>query len=171
MIDSDYYNDEYMQGEARMECEGTFNTIWYRGVPRKHLQCVFLEKENESEILLLGRGEATESLKAKLNSSLFKDLDFKELVHFRRHLLHKDRVIFNGEEKSLSLIERIRYYDASQPPTTILKNLEEEGFKFATERELFEESLRRAAGRQIIREKVSQEVYPKLDCSLISLST
>ena len=151
---ADYYNSEFLRGEARLEAETTFNTVWYRGVPKNHIQAIFLEKQNKNDIELLAGDQTIASIKAALTSPIFKDQDIKELVQLRRHLQVKDCVMIDGKEVLLSFAERIRYYDSSREPSLSQKDVEEVGFKFLGEEDLLPESLRRAAARQLIRESL-----------------
>lgn len=154
VIATDYYNSEFMRGDARLESEHTFNTLWYRGVPRKHLQAVFLEKQNRNDIELLAGDQAIESIKDALTSPIFKNQSVKELVHLRRHLKARDCVMIKGKEVHLSLAERIRYYDSTKQPSLPIEDVEDVGYKFMNEKDLLQESLKRAIGRQLIRERI-----------------
>ncbi len=158
VIASDYFNSEFMRGDARMESEGTFNTLWYRGVPKKHLQAIFLEKQNQNDIELLSGNESIVSIKGFLTSPIFKDQTVKELVHLRRHLIAKDAVMVKGVKRSLSFAERIRYYDSSKKPSLPIEDVEDMGYKFLDEHDLLQESLKRAIGRQIIMETLEFDI-------------
>lgn len=156
VIDADYYNSEFMCGEARLESETSFNNVWYRGVPKKQLQAIFLEKQNQHDVELLAGDEPLVMIKDALTSPIFKDQEVKELIQLRRHLKAKDCMMIKGKKVYLSLAERIHYYDSTQKPPLPLEEVEKVGFKFPSENELLEESLRRAIGRQLIEEKLSK---------------
>lgn len=153
VIASDYYNDEYMRGDGRLECENTFNTVWYRGVPKRYLQAVFLEKANQKDIAALAGQDPIAGIKGNLTSPIFKDMTVKELVHIRRHLQTKDMVNVKGKITPLSLAERIHYYDSSKQPILDAAAVEKLGLKFPTEDDLLAESLRRAAARELVKMK------------------
>jgi hypothetical protein len=141
VIDAEYYNNEFMCDEARMESEVTFNTVWYRGVPKKQLQAIFLEKQNQADIELLAGNEPVDAIKDLLTSLIFKGQSIKELVQLRRHLQAKDCMVIKGENVERSLAERIRYYDSTQKPSLPIEVVEDVGYKFPSEEELLEESL------------------------------
>lgn len=155
VISSDYYNEEYMRGEARMELEHTFNSVWYRGIPKKHIQAIFFEQKNAQDFKLLASQDAIQTIQPSLTSPIFKDLSVKELVHLRRHLLAKDRMMVKGKPVELSFFDRIHYFDSTNKPPLPQKEVEAAtGFCFPTEEDILEESLKRALARQIISKKV-----------------
>jgi hypothetical protein len=153
LISADFYNEEYLNGNARLEWEHTLNTVWYNGVPRKHIQVLFLDKSIEDDILLICGDKPVDDIAPYLISDIFKDQNIGDLKHLRRHLLYKDKVNIKGVIHRLSLYERIKFFDSTQSPALSFENLEIDGYKFSTEQEVLDESLKRAIGRQIIYEK------------------
>ncbi len=160
VMDSDYYNEEYMRGEGRIECENTFNTVWYRGIPKKHLQALFLEKSNQKDVTALAGNDPIAGIKGNLTSPIFKNLNLKELVEIRRHLQVKDKVNIKGKIVELSLVERIHYYDSTKKPILSADEVEKIGLKFPTEDDLLAESLKRAAARRLIEKKYETQIEP-----------
>ncbi len=171
LVNAAYYNREYLRGEARLEKEGTFNTVFYRGIPRHEIQALYLNKKLKPDIQLLVNTPNLKQVQKRLTTPLFKNCSLKELAQIKRQLLAQDDVQIKGKIQSLSLIERIHYcHQVKDENPTLLsqaeeffkqeeekpltaKRLAQQGFHFSSEQEVLSETLKRAIGKEMIQEK------------------
>ena len=151
VFSSDYYNEEYLRGEARLESEKSLNTVLYRGLPRREILALYLDIENQADIQALISQEPIETVQSKLTSKIFKNLTVKELVHLRRHLISKDKMKIDGKSIELSFAERIKYFDSRKNTAKLTEDrLNQDGFVFSKKTDIHKETLRRAMGCHLI---------------------
>jgi hypothetical protein len=138
-----YYQKEYLAGEARLEKEGTLNNVLYRGIPHRWIKAVYLPIRFKYDIEMLAGDTPIVEVEKKLQSDLFKGDSIKELNAFRRLLLAREIDQTQIPAKSVSFVEKIRYFSAVGVQE-IEKLLQKDGIQFVTEEEIKKETAKLA---------------------------
>ena len=161
-FDPEYYNFEYRKRYARLEIEGTLNTVNYRGIPKHAIRRIYMPDSYRSDYKLLYSDQPLDKVKSKLRTEAFKNISDDQLLSLRRHLREPIPLLSQGkplihEGKPLTkpYFESFRFYARETKEEIFSKDL-----KPITVEEIHEETLKRAIGRQLIQEKYTREKSP-----------
>lgn len=156
VIAGDAYNQALLKNQARCEYETTLNTVFYQGVPRAQIQHWYIDKTYLPDLALLAdeKSPPIADLVPLFTTPLFKKSSHQELSQFRRHLRAKDRVFCEGKWVEKSMFERCNPYNGPAA-----KEFAKDGLYRINNDAVLEETLKRAIGRQIVREQLDDPTF------------
>jgi hypothetical protein len=147
-----YYEKEYIAGFSRLEREGTFNNVLYRGIPHRWIKAIYLPEHFKADIDLVTGNTPLEEVQKALTSNLFQGDTIKELEAFRRQLLVKEMDLTQETPKPASFKENIRYFpqvNAKKVGEILVKD----GISFATEEEIQKETANFLIKKRVLTSK------------------
>ncbi len=106
LIPSEFYHKEYIRGQARIELEGSYNNVFYQGIPKRWIKALYIPQNYKLDIDLVHSPLPIAEVMQKLSTDLFSDCAHKEMKTFRRYLQSKDLI----QGKEVSLFQRIHSF-------------------------------------------------------------
>ncbi len=150
IFSSGYYEKEALAGQARIEIEGTYNNVLYRGIPKSWTTALYLPLSFQSDIKALSGDVSIKEVKKTLTHETFKDLSEKELKELRRQLKAEEIDWTSKELKKVSFSSKIRFFPKGNA-AEVKKKLVEDGLKFVSEDDVREATIKKVIGRELVR--------------------
>ena len=160
----EYYNSEYRKRHARLEIEGSINTVNYRGIPKHAIRRIYLPASYRSDFEYLYSERPLEKVKLKLRTEVFKDISNEQLMNLRRFLRepiplisHGKPVMFEGKPLTKPYFTIFSFYSPNTKEEIFSKDL-----NLITVEDVHQETLKRAIGRELIQKKYAGEKSPSV---------
>lgn len=144
VIDAEYYNQQYLRGDAYLEKIKALNCMFLKGIPRSAIQKIVMPAEYEKPFKMLADSAIlmSEALRMLQNFKGFEGLTESEFKNLRLQLNQPNKVKIDGKIQKLSLFQRMSFIPEDLQKVT-----------FTTDADLIQETQKRMLALQIVRKE------------------